>query len=99
MPIIVKSPKAKSDLVEIWNYIADDSEIRADAFIQTIDKKFHSLINEPFLGIARDEIEADLRSFPVGRHVIFYRRIADGIEIIRILHGARDLNIIFNADN
>jgi|GEM_PF-3161696 len=33
MPIIVKSPKAKSDLVEIWNYIADDSEIRADAFI------------------------------------------------------------------
>ena len=71
MPIIVKSPKAKPDLVEIWSYIADDSEIRADAFIQTIDKKFHSLINEPFLGIARDEIETDLRSFPVGRYVIF----------------------------
>jgi toxin ParE1/3/4 len=43
MPIIVKSPKAKSDLVEIWSYIADDSEIRADAFVQTIDKKFHNL--------------------------------------------------------
>jgi toxin ParE1/3/4 len=99
MPIIVKSPKAKSDLVEIWSYIADDSEIRADAFIQTIDKKFHSLINVPFLGIARDEIETDLRSFPVGRYVIFYRRIPEGIEIIRVLHGARDLNIIFNADN
>ena len=99
MPIIVKSPKAKSDLVEIWSYIADDSEIRADAFVQTIDKKFHNLINEPFLGIARDEIETDLRSFPVGRHVIFYRFITEGIEIIRVLHGARDLNIIFNADN
>lgn len=36
-------PKAKSDLVEIWSYIADDSEIRADAFVQTIDKKFHNL--------------------------------------------------------
>jgi toxin ParE1/3/4 len=99
MPFIVKSPKAKSDLVEIWSYIADDSEIRADAFVQTIDKKFHNLINEPFLGIALDEIETDLRSFPVGRYVIFYRRIAEGIEIIRVLHGARALNIIFNADN
>ncbi|MCX7108461.1 MAG: type II toxin-antitoxin system RelE/ParE family toxin [Methylococcales bacterium] len=73
MPIIVKSPKAKADLIEIWDYIADDSEIGADAFIQTIDKKFHILVDEPFLGIARDEIEADLRSFPVGRYVIMER--------------------------
>ena len=70
MPIIVKSPKAKADLIEIWDYIADDNEIRADAFIQTIDKRFHILVDEPFLGIARDEIEADLRSFPVGRYEI-----------------------------
>ncbi len=99
MPIIVKSPKAKSDLVEIWDYIADDSEIRADAFIQTIDKKFHILLDDPLLGIARNEVETGLRSFPVGRYVIFYRRISEGIEIIRVLHGARDLNIILNADN
>ena len=99
MPIIVKSPKAKADLIEIWDYIADDSEIRADAFIQTIDKKFHILVIEPLLGVARDEIEAELRSFPVGRYVIFYRRISDGIEIIRVLHGARDLNFILNPDN
>ena len=45
MSIIVKSPKAKADLIQIWDYIADDSEIRADAFIQTIDKKFHTLIS------------------------------------------------------
>lgn len=50
MPIIVKTPKAKNDLVEIWDYIADDSETRADAFIETIDKKFHTLVDEPHLG-------------------------------------------------
>jgi toxin ParE1/3/4 len=99
MSIIVKRPKAKTDLVEIWDYIADDSETRADVFIETIDKKFRSLVDEPYLGIARDEIEADLRSFPVGRYVIFYRMIPEGIEIIRVLHGARDLNVIFNMDN
>jgi toxin ParE1/3/4 len=99
MPIIVKSPKAKADLVEIWDYIADDSETRADTFIETIDKKFHTLVDDPLLGIARNEIEVDLRSFPVGRYIIFYRRIPEGIEIIRVLHGARDLNVIFNVDN
>ena len=99
MPIIVKRPKAKTDLVEIWDYIADDSETRADAFIETIDKKFQALVDEPYLGIARDEIEVDLRSFPVGRYVIFYRKLTEGIQIIRALHGARDLNIIFTMNN
>ena len=98
MPVIVKRPKAKTDLVEIWDYIADDSETRADAFIETIDKKFQALVDEPYLGIARDEIEVDLRSFPVGRFVIFYRKLTEGIEIILVLHGARDLNIIFTMN-
>ena len=98
MPVIVKRPKAKTDLVEIWDYISDDSETRADAFIETIDKKFQALVDEPYLGIARDEIEVDLRSFPVGRFVIFYRKLTEGIEIILVLHGARDLNIIFTMN-
>lgn len=37
MPIIVKRPRAKADLAEIWDYIADDSEARADSFIDHID--------------------------------------------------------------
>ncbi|MFI3187779.1 MAG: type II toxin-antitoxin system RelE/ParE family toxin [Methylococcaceae bacterium] len=98
MLVIVKRPKAKTDLVEIWDYISDDSETRADAFIETIDKKFQALVDEPYLGIARDEIEVDLRSFPVGRFVIFYRKLTEGIEIILVLHGARDLNIIFTMN-
>lgn len=40
MPIVVKRPKALGDLAQIWDYIADDSEERADAFIATIDAKF-----------------------------------------------------------
>jgi len=43
MPIIVKRPKALGDLVQIWDYIADDSVERADAFITTIDAKFQTL--------------------------------------------------------
>ena len=36
-----------------------------------------------------------LRSLPLGNYIIFYRPIDDGIEVVRILHGARDLPPLF----
>jgi toxin ParE1/3/4 len=38
---------------------------------------------------------AGLRSFPVGRYVIFYLQVQDSLQIVRILHGARDLDAVF----
>ncbi|MDD3581331.1 MAG: type II toxin-antitoxin system RelE/ParE family toxin [Desulfobacca sp.] len=99
MPTIVKRPLARSDLAEIWDYIADDNESRADAFIDLIDRKFHELASHPNMGRSRDELSEGLRSFPVGRYVIFYRPLPQGVEIIRVLHGSRDLNAIFNPDD
>jgi toxin ParE1/3/4 len=98
MPVIVKLPRAKSDLVEIWDYIADDSEARADAFIETVDGKLRVLAARPNIGRLRDGLATGLRSFPVGRYVIFYRPIPEGIEIVRVLHGARDLDTVFHPD-
>lgn len=98
MPSIVKLPLAKTDLVEIWDYIADDSEARADAFIETINQKLRSLASQPNIGRVRDEIATNLRSFPVGRYVIFYRKFSEGIEIVRVLHSARDLDMIFSQN-
>ena len=95
MPVIVRSPRAKSDLVEIWDYIAEDSEARADAFIDRIDKKFRTLAQRPGMGRLRDELSVDLRSFPVGRYVIFYRPLSNGVNIVRVLHSARDLDTDF----
>ena len=92
MPLLVKSPRARSDLAEIWEYISEDSDVRADAFIDAIDKKFRALAERPMMGRAREELASGLRSFPVGRYVIFYRPLEAGIEIIRVLHGARDLD-------
>ena len=99
MPIIIKRPRALSDLAEIWDYIADDSEVRADAFVATIDAKFQTLAKQPGIGRMRDELATGLRSLPIGRYVIFYLSLADGIEIIRVLHGARDIDTIFHYDD
>jgi toxin ParE1/3/4 len=98
MPVVIKRPRAKSDLVEIWDYIADDSEARADAFIDRIDQKFRTLTQRPGIGRLRGELAVGLRSFPVGRYVIFYRPLSNGVEIVRVLHSARDLNADFFAE-
>lgn len=99
MPVIIKLPRAKSDLVEIWGYIADDSEARADAFVDMIDQKLSALASKPGMGRARDEIAEGIRSFPVGRYVIFYRPVPEGVEIIRVLHGSRDIEALFQSDD
>jgi len=95
MPIILKRPRAKSDLSEIWDYIAEDSEARADSFVDRIDQKIRTLAQRPGIGRLRDELLPELRSFPIGRYTIFYLPIADGIDVVRVLHSARDLNTDF----
>jgi toxin ParE1/3/4 len=97
-PLIVQRPQAITDLAEIWDYIADDSEGSADSFIDLLDRKIRALARRPGIGRAREELAEGLRSFPVGRYIIFYRAISKGIEIVRILHGARDLETLFHKD-
>lgn len=50
------------------------------------------------MGRARDELAAELRSFPFGRYVIFYEPIEDGIDVVRVLHSARDIDAVFGED-
>jgi len=96
MPIIVKRPLAFEYIADIWTYIAEDSESRADAFIDSIDSKFHDLAASPHIGRSRTELLPGLSSFPFGRYIIFYFIIPGGIEIVRVLHSARDIDPQFN---
>ena len=95
MLAIVLTPRANADLEEIWMFIAADNPAQADDFIDLIDEKFQNLSRQPGLGRRREELVAGLRSFPVGRYVIFYLQVQDSLQIVRILHGARDLDAVF----
>jgi toxin ParE1/3/4 len=98
MPVIIKRPRAADDLIEIWDYIADDSVTRADLFIDDVDAKFQLLAEQPLLGRSREELAPNLRSFSLRRYVIFYEVIPGGIAIVRVLHGARDLGPLFEGE-
>jgi toxin ParE1/3/4 len=95
MPPIRISPRASSHLIEIWSYIADDSAANADAFIDKLHAKMKFLASHSGSGRGREELAPGILSFPFGRYIIFYHARRDAIEIVRVLHGARDIRTIF----
>jgi len=98
MPSVVIRPKAVADLAEIWAYIAEDSVRQANAFATRIDGELRLLSRQPRMGRERPELLPNLRSFPVGKYVIFYLPRPRGIEVVRVLHGARDLKLFFELE-
>ncbi len=91
MAKVLSTPRADRDLVEIGLHIAQDSLRAADKMLLKIDRQCRMLARLPKLGRKREELAPGLRSYAVDSYVIFYRALRGGIEIIRVLHGARDI--------
>jgi toxin ParE1/3/4 len=96
MTKVIHTQKARFDLLSIWSYIAEDNPNAADKLLDTIDEKCTLLGENPKLGQARPDISQTMRYFPVKNYVILYQEQPLGVEIIRVLHGSRDLEAIFN---
>ena len=85
------SQPAKDDLVEIWEFIAEHDELAADRYVDHLGLRAHEPIRYPLLGRIRREIRPGIRSLLFRNHLIFYRVKKSSIEVLRILHGNRDL--------
>jgi toxin ParE1/3/4 len=83
--------------MQIWEYIADDSEAQADNFINRVNRQFELIMQHSAMGRARDELASSLRSFPFERYVIFYIATSYGIDVVRILHDAQDVAAQFRT--
>jgi len=94
---VVILPAAHFDLFEIWDHIATDSTAQADKMSEKFDRAFFRIAENPQMGRVRDELKAGIRSFPVGRYVIFYTVGVDSIQIARVLHSARDIKALLNS--
>lgn len=88
------SPPARADLVDAWQFIARDNALAADRLIDLLTEKFILLARQPGLGRSCPEIHEDLRRFSVPPYVIFYRTSPDGLDIVRVLHGSRDIDAL-----
>lgn len=88
------TPLAEADLEDIWDYIAKDSPDDASGFVNSLIDKFPLLASYPKMGRSRQYLRRDVRAFPVKKYIIFYRPIEDGVQVVRILRGSRNLEAI-----
>ena len=95
MARVVKTPAAEVDLCDVWLHIADDSPTIADQFLDLLNAKCNLLATHPELGESHPEFGVRIRFLPVASYVIVYRPIEDGIELVRVLQGARDFESLF----
>ncbi len=87
---------ASRDIETIIDLIADNSGFEpAERFLKKVNQKCKTLASFPNMGRQRDQLFPSLRSFPVDDYLIFYLPIEEGIEILRVVSGYRNLEALF----
>ena len=91
---IVYSSEAIADLAQIWEWIAERSSIHAADILRTrIESTLQpTLAAHAGLGRARPEFGSGVRSFPIAPYVVFYQIAQNDVQILRVLHGHRDIH-------
>jgi len=89
------SPSSLRDLREILEHIALDKPGAALQYVEKLEEECWLLSRNPTVGTLRDDLYPQLRLWSVGNYVICFRAAADGVEIIRVVHGSRDFDSLF----
>ena len=92
MSKVLFSESAKTDLLEAWLFIAEESIIAADGVLDTIEQEASILSTQPLMGRARPDLADGVRSWPTSTsYILFYLAESDSIVVIRVLHHAREI--------
>ncbi len=93
---LILTPRARADLDDIWLHVALENPGAADRLIDRIVTRCQGLADHPQLGPARPEIAPDARALVIGDYLALYRIDGSGAEIVRVVHGARQLKDLFD---
>jgi toxin ParE1/3/4 len=81
-------------LLEIHQYIARDSHLRADRYMRNLREKLRAIAQTPWLGHRREDITNQPCMFYTFKsHLIIYHPTLRPVHIIRVLHGSRDVQL------
>lgn len=105
MPEVNKRPIVIRDLIEQATYIAQDNLDTAERFLVVAEETFQLLGRMPGIGklcrFSNPQLSS-IRQYPVKgfkNYLIFYRATASEVEVLRVLHGARDMEAILEEDS
>ena len=95
MAQVLLTTAAEESRIDIWRHVAEDSPDAADRLLERIDEKCRLYATQPKMGSPRPDLGREVRCFLVGNYVVIYRPIEDGIVVLLVIHGARDISAIF----
>ena len=85
---------ARLDLLQIWNYLAERASLDvADHVLGNIETGFEHLVEFPGAGHRRTDLtKLQLLFYTVHSYLIVYRPQTEPLQVVRVLHGARDVS-------
>jgi toxin ParE1/3/4 len=105
-PSVTQRPRARLDLLEQFVYFGEQANVDvAERYFEAFDKTCALLVQQPQAGKPFEtgiNRLARLRHFPVKgfeNHLIFYIPRRNGIEVVRVIHGARDIESVLNGES
>jgi len=88
---IILSPKAKSDLSNIWDYSLDRwGAEKAEDYLRQLWKNLQECADNPDIAVKADLVRKGYRKMISGSHVVYFKEIKNGIDVIRVLHQRMD---------
>lgn len=91
----IVSLKASQDLDEIIDYFLSRNIEAGEQFVKKFNKKCQNLTKFPIMGRSYTEVDPSLRGVTLDGYIIFYRLLEDGIVIVRVVSGYRNLKSLF----
>jgi toxin ParE1/3/4 len=98
MPRYTLAESANRDIDGILAVIHAQNETAAWDWYLALHKKFDTLARAPGIGRVRQDLLPGLSMFPFGNYLIFYDAVPDGIQIVHVVHGARDVRHVFSQE-
>ena len=89
------STEAIRDMEQILDYLANTNINAGEKFLEEFSKKCRYLTQFPLMGRSYREIRPYLRGLPMKNYIIFYRLTEQGLEIMPVIKGERDLEAFF----
>jgi len=101
---VIRSATARSDIISEAYAIGERDLNTSDRFLSAVEAAIRRLAEMPGLGTARpftNPFLGELRMWPVPgfrKYLVFYRATDDVLEVVRVLHGARDVAALLEED-
>ena len=102
MPRILKRAAAKRDLIDHFVFLAENASVDvAHRFLESTNEAFSLLADMPEIGAPRTFRNPRFASVRMSlvkgfeRYLMFYRPLDGGIEVLRVLHGSRNIQELF----